>query len=237
MSASAIYFLLIIGVFIPYLSIRTARVFARGTIEISRTKMWMKTIFIQFILLVVALIVARNNYIQLFTRPKIKAGELLAAMLILLVAAGTAVPRWHLASEERRRRLYKLVPQKASDLWIWLLISLVAGVCEEIIYRGITFSILYWWLGSWWLAAIISAIAFALAHWVQGWKSALTIFVLALSLQLLVWLSGTLYLAMAVHFIYDVVAGVIYWQLGKQLKSPESPGTILKSGSLEVSES
>ncbi|HKQ98989.1 MAG TPA: CPBP family intramembrane glutamic endopeptidase, partial [Candidatus Polarisedimenticolia bacterium] len=48
--------------------------------------------------------------------------------------------------------------------------------------------------------------AFALAHAVQGRKSALMIFVLALVLHGLVRVTGSLLPAMAVHLIFDVVA-------------------------------
>lgn len=33
----------------------------------------------------------------------------------------------------------------------------------------------------------------------------------------MVWLSGSLYVAMAVHIMYDVTAGISYGRLGKQL--------------------
>jgi membrane protease YdiL (CAAX protease family) len=59
------------------------------------------------------------------------------------------------------------------------------------------------------------------------------IIVFALGFHLLVWLSGSLYVAMAVHIIYDVTAGLNYAKLGKQLgykieTTRESPAVVSK---------
>jgi len=84
---------------------------------------------------------------------------------------------------------------------------LVASVAEEAAYRGVGMSILWYSLDNPWAAALLCATAFALALWVQGWRSAIAIFQIALVLHALVEVTGTLVLAMAVHAIYDFVAG------------------------------
>jgi hypothetical protein len=58
--------------------------------------------------------------------------------------------------------------------------------------------------------------AFALAHWVQGWKSGAVIFAMALVAHALVALTGTLVLKMIVHAVYDFVAGA---QIAKQARA------------------
>ena len=51
----------------------------------------------------------------------------------------------------------------------------------------------------------------------------------ALGFHALVWLSGSLYVAMAVHIAYDITAGITYGRLGKKfgysLDLNESPAT------------
>jgi len=55
------------------------------------------------------------------------------------------------------------------------------------------------------------------------------ILLFALGFHALVWLSGSLYVAMVVHIAYDIIAGLTYGRLGKELGySPElyeSPAT------------
>ena len=72
--------------------------------------------------------------------------------------------------------------------------------------------------GSYWLGAVLSAISFGLAHFIQGWKSAVVITVFATGFQLVVWASGgSLLIAMAVHVAYDITAGLSYGRLGREL--------------------
>ena len=67
----------------------------------------------------------------------------------------------------------------------------VAGDAEEAAHRDVVVAILWHSLGSFWAAILISPIAFAVAHSVQGWKSGVIIF------------------AMVVHALYDVIAGIV----------------------------
>jgi membrane protease YdiL (CAAX protease family) len=67
------------------------------------------------------------------------------------------------------------------------------------------------------VAVLIVAVTFGLTHIVQGWKSAAIVCLFALGFQTIVWLSGSLYLAMLVHIAYDVTAGLSYGRLGREL--------------------
>jgi membrane protease YdiL (CAAX protease family) len=102
-----------------------------------------------------------------------------------------------------------------------------AGLNEEITWRGVQTALLSNLIGRLWLAAIICSISFGLGHMVQGWKSSAIIVVFALGFQLLVWLSGSLYVAMIVHIAYDITAGLSYGRLGKEFgysaELPEPP--------------
>ena len=79
--------------------------------------------------------------------------------------------------------------------------------------------------------AVIAAISFGAAHATQGWKSASVIVLFGFAFQGLVWLSGTLVLAMAVHAAYDVTAGLHYARFGRQMgyKVPSEAPTPLKN--------
>jgi membrane protease YdiL (CAAX protease family) len=69
-------------------------------------------------------------------------------------------------------------------------------------------------------------VMFGVAHAMQGWKSAGAIMIFAAAFHLLVWLAGSLYVAMAVHFLYDLIAGFAYGHLAGKLgySLPEGTG-------------
>ncbi len=93
----------------------------------------------------------------------------------------------------------------------------VASVAEEAAYRGVGFAILWYALGNGWVAAVLCAVAFALAHTVQGWRSAGWVFLIGLVMQGLAVLAGTLVLAMLVHLLYDLVASTLIAAEARQM--------------------
>jgi membrane protease YdiL (CAAX protease family) len=128
-----------------------------------------------------------------------------------------------LQPEEQRRRMmvYFLAPRSPRE-WVGAMAAiLVASVAEEAAYRGIGMTILWYWLGNPWLAATLCAFAFALAHWVQGFRSGVFIFALALVMHALCVLTGTLVLAMIVHALYDFVAAGLIAREARRLRADE----------------
>ena len=118
----------------------------------------------------------------------------------------------------RRARVVHLfvADTRAERAW-WLIVSLLAGVGEEVTWRGVQTALLVPVVGSYWIAALLSGVSFALAHAVQGWKSVVGILGFALGFQVLVVASGSLYVAMAVHVAYDITAGLTYGLLAREM--------------------
>lgn len=212
----AIYFLFLIGIVVPVFAIRSNQKLKAGKFP-ARRAYFRQVIFGQAMLLIVSLLVVLTNHIALFPPLTIRLKDVTAGAAFLTVGLGTIVPRWRLASETRKKRLEHLVPQSFKEKWLWLAVCLAAAVAEEIGYRGVMFTLFMWLAHSWWIAAIISSTLFAVAHMVQGWKSAVTIFFFALGFHLLVLITGALYIAIAVHFLYDIMAGLILGWLGKSM--------------------
>jgi membrane protease YdiL (CAAX protease family) len=71
--------------------------------------------------------------------------------------------------------------------------------------------------GSYWIAALLSAVSFGAAHATQGWRSAAIIVGFALGFQAVVVASRSLYIAMATQMAYDITAGLTYGRLGREL--------------------
>jgi hypothetical protein len=115
-------------------------------------------------------------------------------------------------------------PKTGGERALWLAVSLAAGVCEEITYRGVLFLLLHRVTGSILAATVLGAAAFGLAHVLQGRQSALVIFGIALVMQALVLAAGTLLVAMAVHVAYDVAAGLSYGRLTRARDARDAQG-------------
>jgi membrane protease YdiL (CAAX protease family) len=89
-----------------------------------------------------------------------------------------------------------------------VLVSAGAALAEEVAYRGAFVSFALAATGSLTVAIAASAIAFAVVHAPQGLSGVGYVFVIALLHHALVLFTGTLALAIGVHFVYDVVAGL-----------------------------
>jgi membrane protease YdiL (CAAX protease family) len=138
-------------------------------------------------------------------RDALAAAAALAAMFALMLANRA------IRSPEERRKMtvYRLLPRAPAEWALYVVMAIGAGIAEEVAYRGVLFAILGWTLGSVPAAAAVSAAAFAVSHAMQGWKTGVIIFAMALLFQALVWFTGTLVVAMIVHATYDLIAGVV----------------------------
>lgn len=213
---ASLIFLAWLLAFMPWLAFRSARRLrgvgdgAAASLP-ARETIWTGTIVIQGTLLVLAWMTGRGFDNHLFALTAIGPREILAA----LAALAAHFVLWSISravrSEDERRRLavYRLAPRTARERVFWASAVLVGSVAEEAAYRGVGMSILWYSLGNPWLAALICATAFSLAHWIQGWKSAAVIFAMALVMHALVQFTGTLVPAMLVHAIYDFAAGTL----------------------------
>jgi membrane protease YdiL (CAAX protease family) len=104
---------------------------------------------------------------------------------------------------------------------MWVALSLSAGVGEELVWRGVLPSLLAVLTGSVAIAIALSVVSFALAHAIQGLRSVLAIATIAAAFHALVFVSGSLYVGMVVHFVYDVIAGFTYASFARELKMLE----------------
>ena len=106
--------------------------------------------------------------------------------------------------------LLQLLPKTRAEKFVFVLLSLAAGVGEELAYRGFLVPALTTVLGWSWGAALLSSAVFGLLHAYQGWlgiaRTAALGFVLAASLIL----TGTIWPAILAHAILDVLAGIVF---------------------------
>ena len=226
----SLVFLLYLLVVLPMAAIRSARVLRAARAGAmpkafpTREAIWIRTMISLGALLFLSWMVGRTFDYDLFAAPPLGARDLALAAGALLACFAQRQALRALRPEEERRRLmvYFLAPRSPREWALAIGTILLAGVAEEAAYRGVGMAILWYGLGSPWLAAFLCALAFALAHWVQGLKSGVLIFVMALVFHALCALTGTLVLAMIIHVIYDVVSAVLIAREARQLGDQEA---------------
>lgn len=99
----------------------------------------------------------------------------------------------------------QLLPRSKKELRFWWLLSLSAA-SEEIVYRGF----LLWYIGSltnFVVAGIISTTMFAVAHSYQGKEGVVKSAIAGAVLLAVYWISGSLWLAIALHVVQDAFGG------------------------------
>ena len=121
-------------------------------------------------------------------------------------------PTWRLFAPTNRR-----------ERRMWVVLSLSAGIGEELVWRGVLPALIARLTGSLALGIALSVASFALAHAIQGMRSVLAIAAIAAAFHALVFIAGSLYPAMLVHFAYDVFAGFTYARFARELGILRSP--------------
>ena len=210
------YHLAFFGLLLPIVALRSRRKLARMA-EIPRKQFFVSVLVQQGIFVTVSLAVARSEIIPLFPHliPTPQAWTLGA--LLLAVSWVAMRPLWRDAVARRDARVHLSMPSDRTERSLWLAISLAAGIGEEISYRGVMYTLLFRLLGEPVGAALAAALLFGAAHVVQGWRGIAVTTVFALAAQALVLYSGSLYVAIAWHVAYDVVAGLSYGRYGKEM--------------------
>jgi membrane protease YdiL (CAAX protease family) len=212
------------GVFLPVLVVfNRKKVLGRGEALPDRLRHFQRTAFELLMFATMSFLVARVQRISLFPRSLPSPGAVAAGVAMYAAAVAFMWPRWRRAVERGVRVVHLFMPANAVERAWWVAVSVLAGVGEEITWRGVQAALVGVLTGNFWIAALLCSISFGLSHMVQGWRSAAVIVVFALGFHTLVWLAGSLYVAMAVHVAYDITAGITYGRLGKRLVR-EHPG-------------
>lgn len=167
---------------------------------------------------VFSVLTAREEGLNVW-RAAIERPALSIATAAVMLASAIAImrPRWRRAVMKGTPVVNFFMPQTALERAWWVTVSVLAGVSEEISWRGVQAVLLATLTGSIAAGGVLSAVMFGAAHMMQGWKSAAAVIVFALAFQALYWLSGTLLPGMIIHAAYDIVAGLTYARFGREL--------------------
>jgi membrane protease YdiL (CAAX protease family) len=221
----ALWYLFLFGVFVPYVAWKSARRMEAGAAVPPRARVFANVLVMQAAFLVLALFVAAKRGIPLLRTGTIDASSVFLAAAMLAFSVGTLSLRWRLTDPDRKARIILSRPNRPSDLWLWGAVSLSAGIVEEIVFRGVMPALVIPITGDWWTAVAVCVAAFALGHNQQGWQRMIFVGLLAVGCHLLVRMTGSLLLAMAVHALYDFAAGVFHVRLAAWAPAANAGGT------------
>ena len=101
-----------------------------------------------------------------------------------------------------------LLPKTTSEILIWILVSICAGICEELVYRGYLQRQLWSLTSSLPLALVLQSIIFALDHIYQGWKPALVTAIYGLIFGLVAAWRRSIIPGAIAHALVDIIGGL-----------------------------
>jgi uncharacterized protein len=100
------------------------------------------------------------------------------------------------------------LPHTTGERSVWFWLSVTAGFCEELWYRGFLIAYLAQWIG-WWQASIASSVLFGIGHAYQGTASVLKTTGVGLVFAALYGYSGSLWPSIVLHTAIDMQGGAI----------------------------
>jgi len=136
----------------------------------------------------------------------VAVGFVLSAVLVLQTVSVTKKPELLADMRSKLGDLEHMVPTNQREQRAFTRLSITAGICEEILYRGFVLAILAGAIGTW-PAVLVSSVIFGLAHIYQGPRGVVKTATVGLVLALLTVFSGSLFTAIIVHVIMDVTSG------------------------------
>lgn len=148
-----------------------------------------------------------------------------ALIVALLVLFGRQLqrvasrPAARAALRKRIAAVDSLVPHRPAELRMFLAVSLTAGICEELLFRGFLIWALRPWLG-WWGAALLGVLAFGLAHAYLGRSAAIRAGITGVAMTLVYAACGSLLPGMALHALIDAGSGWTTWLVVRE----DAPG-------------
>lgn len=104
-------------------------------------------------------------------------------------------------------RLRKFLPAFGPEMAAFAFVSLTAGVCEELLYRGWLVNLLRVATGSVWVAVVVGAAVFAIGHAYQGVRAMLRTGFVGLQLAYLFVAVDSLIPGQVIHAAVDLVSG------------------------------
>ena len=133
--------------------------------------------------------------------------DLTIALPFWLLWEGTAYVVHSLLGPSSAKTVDTLLPQSVLEILVWIATSIIAGVCEEMAFRGYVQRQFHALTGSIVMAVSGQGVVFGLFHFYQGWKNVIVICVLGVLFGALAAWRRNLRSNIIVHAWADVWSG------------------------------
>jgi uncharacterized protein len=133
----------------------------------------------------------------------------IAIAFLLTCGIGVVSGLGHLLKASPNAGVRSMLPHSGLEITLWVLMSLTAGFCEELIFRGYLQRQFAALTNSVWAAIVLQGIAFGAAHGYQGWKLMVVIAVYGSLFGVLAQWRRSLRPGMLTHFIQDGMGGLL----------------------------
>ncbi len=218
----------------PYMANRVSRQSQIKPTAINRIKHYKSGMISLSYIALLAVLTAYLNQIPIFGQIHISHKILLLAFAFLALNMLLIEPlEWKYVSDEIKQRYDNLSPHTTKERFAWIAVSLITAVSEEVLYRAVFLGIFCQLKDNYWMAALISALLFALAHWKYGLTALPSAFFVGLGLQYFVEISGGLFIAIAIHFTHNLVNGIVYGRIWKRKLRAGAMGEIIGVGAVK----
>lgn len=124
---------------------------------------------------------------------------------IVLIVLGLLQLLLHFSGVESAK---PLLPQNWTEVGVFIVLAVIAGFCEEFVFRGYLQRQFLAWTGTAWIAIVLQAIVFGSAHLYQGWRSVIAITIYGVLFGILAWYRKSLRPGMMQHAMQDSLAGI-----------------------------
>ena len=203
----------------------------------ARSRVYVRTIIEEWLLVIAAVIIfvaGRRSFASLwlgapvgwrawvgFAVP-VAYLALVFAQMRMIAARPAALPKLR----ERLQPLRALIPHTEGEFRRFVPLAVTAGICEEFLFRGYLVWVLTFWIGLY-PAAIVSMIAFGLAHGYQGGKFGFRAFAVGVVLGVMALVTRSLLPSMLLHAAIDLGSGwITYAAMSRGEATPKVPNGV-----------
>jgi membrane protease YdiL (CAAX protease family) len=150
---------------------------------------------------------------------------LVGAALVIQARSVLRDPEGLASTRDKLGKLILLIPHTPGERRAFDAVSVTAGICEELVFRGYLIAYLMAVLAApFWVAALLSSVVFGLVHAYQGLPGIPRTAAVGGLLALLYGLTGSLWAPMVVHAVIDITSGrIAYAAASRQAPDGSSP--------------